>query len=266
MISEARVDVHGDHSVVFVTPNSRFPMIRVDGAWKLDVGEYARGQHLPALELAFGYEQMAATYVRVMQDIQAGKITSAAEARRALGTLAGADNAPPVPDGVPAEQANPMAALRAFLAATSAADFDRALQLCDIHGKGEESLARALVSLHVSRNVCLTLATQKFGAEAARAILPPFNADSAAGDFPVNGERVEILIGRTPFRLVRVQGRWKIWIGGWCRNDPRMAAPTAEAFRMLTERYIEAGDRLRAGKFASANELDKFLNQRAAAK
>jgi hypothetical protein len=199
------------------------------------------------------------------------------------------------PAGRPSEFADPASTYRSYINAVRKTDLVAAKSCFTIHEDNKSGLLDVRVGLWTSTRRLYQTATEKLGAEAARAILEPLglcrdDLSDAALDLTearlsgavvkfLGDETAELVVkwreddgypnaafeyhGDDPIPFLKVKGVWKIdatqQIGGVPGEDLLKDGTWDAAFRDHVKIADEASDRLMKGTLKSSKDLKDFL-------
>ena len=82
--AEAKVSITGPSARVTLSGGTSFPMVRVEGRWKLSMRNFAWEARQNPDELAVGFRQMAQAHLLTAREVADGKHRNAADVRAAL--------------------------------------------------------------------------------------------------------------------------------------------------------------------------------------
>jgi hypothetical protein len=80
----ARAYVKGDHAEVVFDDGQHWPMVKVEGHWKLSMFDYAVSQRRPPAALAAAYTEAVKVHMAVGRELREGKFASAGAIEKAL--------------------------------------------------------------------------------------------------------------------------------------------------------------------------------------
>jgi hypothetical protein len=83
-VDGASVLFENDEAILRIKRGVEFPMVKIDGRWKLSMRRFCEQEKSSALALAYGYLQMSQGHLAATQDVQAGRCANAAEVKAAI--------------------------------------------------------------------------------------------------------------------------------------------------------------------------------------
>jgi len=172
---------------------------------------------------------------------------------------------------VAVDQSTPRGAVKVFAIAVQSGQADKLREVLEAASPAEEQVVGAMGDAAAAAAVLRAAATEKFGAEAARAMAggPPTVGDIDKVDWAaerVDGDRATVDLGggAVAMRLVRRrEAGWRIAVGGLVPvDDPKTGAKIVPGLRALARTMTETAGEIRAGRYKSAAEAKEVLTTR----
>jgi hypothetical protein len=230
MIDKAEVTLAGDRALIAVDKDVRFPLLRVDGRWRVSMAAVAKLEEMSASLAAARYTKNVVQLKKLRTDLERLEKAPPAEELAKAGDRAREAMALRPTAGAIAKMARdpgdatPEGALRLYVAYCAATRLDDAKAMCHATGERADALGESTGFYGGTEQNLYQVAVLRFGRAGADRILPhhlsPEVIDRSEFTTRGNVARAKLPWGEL-LPLVKVDGHWRFAVSEFCRMNGR---------------------------------------------